>query len=106
MTSQMRRTSVREIPSGSVHEERDLNCIMRLSQNLLALPSAREKENKKMGEEILDLLCKPTVKERSTAERFRSQGGEFISECHAQLTAANDRFLCLLFYAVIKVSCY
>ncbi|XP_037080726.1 N6-adenosine-methyltransferase catalytic subunit-like [Pollicipes pollicipes] len=48
--------------------------------NLLALPSAREKENKKMGEEILDLLCKPTVKERSTAERFRSQGGAQVQE--------------------------
>ena len=52
-------------------------------QNLLALPSAREKENKKMGEEILDLLCKPTVKERSTAERFRSQGGESIVQVPA-----------------------
>ena len=31
-----------------------------------------------MGEEILDLLCKPTVKERSTAERFRSQGGKLL----------------------------
>lgn len=28
-----------------------------------------------MGEEILDLLSKPTVKEKSLAERFRSQGG-------------------------------
>lgn len=30
-----------------------------------------------MGEEILDLLSKPTVKEKSLAERFRSQGGQF-----------------------------
>ena len=44
-------------------------------QSLLSLPSTREKENKKMGEEILDLLSKPTAKERSLAERFRSQGG-------------------------------
>jgi hypothetical protein len=40
------------------------------------MPSIREKENKKVGEEILDLLSKPTAKERSLAERFRSQGGE------------------------------
>lgn len=39
------------------------------------MPSAREKENKKVGEEILALLSKPTAKERSLAERFRSQGG-------------------------------
>ena len=45
--------------------------------SLLSLPSTREKENKKMGEEILDLLSKPTVKEKSLAERFRSQGGCF-----------------------------
>jgi len=44
-------------------------------KSLLSLPSTREKENKKMGEEILDLLSKPTAKERSLAERFRSQGG-------------------------------
>lgn len=44
-------------------------------QSLLSLSSTREKENKKMGEEILDLLSKPTVKEKSLAERFRSQGG-------------------------------
>ena len=45
-------------------------------QSLLSMPSIREKENKKVGEEILDLLSKPTAKERSLAERFRSQGGE------------------------------
>lgn len=40
------------------------------------MPSSREKETKKMGEEILDLLSKPTVKERSLAEKFKSQGGK------------------------------
>ena len=42
------------------------------------MPSTREKESKKVGEEILDLLSKPTAKERSMAERFRSQGGQFM----------------------------
>jgi mRNA (2'-O-methyladenosine-N6-)-methyltransferase len=45
------------------------------------MPSIREKENKKVGEEILDLLSKPTAKERSLAERFRSQGGENCAPC-------------------------
>lgn len=49
-------------------------------ESLLSMPSAREKENKKMGEEILDLLSKPTAKERSLAERFRSQGGAQVQE--------------------------
>lgn len=50
-------------------------------QSLLSMPSIREKENKKVGEEILDLLSKPTAKERSLAERFRSQGGENCIHC-------------------------
>ncbi|EFX64183.1 hypothetical protein DAPPUDRAFT_66395, partial [Daphnia pulex] len=49
--------------------------------NLLSLPSTREKENKKMGEEFLDLLSKPTVKEKSLAERFRSQGAQVKEFC-------------------------
>lgn len=44
-------------------------------ESLLSLPSAREKETKQLGEEILELLSKPTAKERSLVERFRSQGG-------------------------------
>ncbi|XP_046386231.1 N6-adenosine-methyltransferase catalytic subunit [Ischnura elegans] len=48
--------------------------------SLLSMPSIREKESKKVGEEILDLLSKPTAKERSLAERFRSQGGAQVME--------------------------
>lgn len=44
------------------------------------MPSTREKESKKVGEEILDLLSKPTAKEKSLAERFRSQGGAQVME--------------------------
>lgn len=47
---------------------------------LLSMPSIREKETKKVGEEIMDLLSKPTAKERSLAERFRSQGGAQVME--------------------------
>lgn len=44
------------------------------------MPSTKEKESKKVGEEILDLLSKPTAKERSLTERFRSQGGKQLME--------------------------
>lgn len=44
------------------------------------MPSIKEKESKKLGEEILDLLSKPTAKERSLTERFRSQGGAQVME--------------------------
>lgn len=40
------------------------------------MPSIREKELKKVSEEIMELLNKPTAKEKSLAERFRSKGGE------------------------------
>lgn len=44
------------------------------------MPSTREKQNKQVGEEILELLSKPTAKERSLAEKFKSQGGAQVME--------------------------
>jgi mRNA (2'-O-methyladenosine-N6-)-methyltransferase len=51
-----------------------------LLESLLSLPTIREKQNKKMGEEILALLSKPTAKERSLVEQFRSVGGAQVQE--------------------------
>ncbi|CAL8086808.1 unnamed protein product [Orchesella dallaii] len=48
--------------------------------SLLSLASTREKENKRIGEEILELLSRPSVKEKTIAERFRSQGGSTVKE--------------------------
>lgn len=48
--------------------------------SLLSKPSIREKQVKQIGEEILDLLTKPTAKERSLAERFKSQSGNQVQE--------------------------
>ncbi|KAJ6642344.1 N6-adenosine-methyltransferase MT-A70-like protein [Pseudolycoriella hygida] len=48
--------------------------------SLLSMPSTREKHNKQVGEEILELLSKPTAKERSLAEKFKSQGGAQVME--------------------------
>jgi len=39
------------------------------------MPSTRQKEIKKVSEEIMELLSKPTVKEKCLAEKFRSKGG-------------------------------
>ncbi|XP_050092312.1 N6-adenosine-methyltransferase MT-A70-like protein isoform X2 [Anopheles aquasalis] len=67
--------------------------------SLLSLPSTREKQHKKVGEEILELLSKPTAKERSLAEKFKSQGGAQVMEfcphgtrieCMRSLDAANE----------------
>ncbi|KAB7493655.1 N6-adenosine-methyltransferase subunit, partial [Armadillidium nasatum] len=47
---------------------------------LLSAQSIRERETKKVGEEIMELLSKPTAKEQSLAQRFRSQGGAKVQE--------------------------
>lgn len=44
------------------------------------MPSTREKQSKQVGEEILELLSKPTAKERSLVEKFKSQGGAQVME--------------------------
>lgn len=49
-------------------------------QSLLSMPSTREKQNKQVGEEILELLSKPTAKERSLVEKFKSEGGAQVME--------------------------
>ncbi|XP_050073140.1 N6-adenosine-methyltransferase MT-A70-like protein isoform X2 [Anopheles maculipalpis] len=57
-----------------------LSCQASDIMSLLSLPSTREKQSKKVGEEILELLSKPTAKERSLAEKFKSQGGAQVME--------------------------
>jgi mRNA m6A methyltransferase catalytic subunit len=44
------------------------------------MPSTREKQNKQVGEEILELLSKQTAKEKSLVEKFKSQGGAQVME--------------------------
>ncbi|XP_042218908.1 N6-adenosine-methyltransferase subunit METTL3-like isoform X2 [Homarus americanus] len=48
--------------------------------SLLSAQSIRERETKKVGEEIMELLSKPTAKEQSIALRFKSQGGAKVQE--------------------------
>lgn len=48
--------------------------------SLLSMPTIKEMENKKVGDEILDLLNVPSHKEQSTVEKFKSQGGAFVHE--------------------------
>ncbi|TGZ60139.1 hypothetical protein CRM22_008718 [Opisthorchis felineus] len=55
-------------------------------EDLLAAQTAREKENKRVREEILELLNTPTAKERYLSERFRSQGGSQVQQFCAQGT--------------------
>ncbi|XP_074645216.1 N(6)-adenosine-methyltransferase catalytic subunit METTL3-like [Tubulanus polymorphus] len=49
-------------------------------ESLLSMQSSKERENKKLNEEILQLLSKPTAKEQSIVEKFKSQGGAQVKE--------------------------
>ncbi|ESO83051.1 hypothetical protein LOTGIDRAFT_134083 [Lottia gigantea] len=49
-------------------------------ESLLTSQSAKEKENKKVNEEILQILSKPTAKEQYLVERFKSRGGVQLKE--------------------------
>lgn len=49
-------------------------------ESLLSLSSTKERESKKLGEELLELLSKPTAKERNLMERFRSTDGYQVQE--------------------------
>jgi len=60
-------------------------------ESLLSMPTMKEMENKKVGDEILDLLNVPSHKEQSTVEKFKSQGGAFVHEFCDHGTRADCR---------------
>ncbi|XP_071088181.1 N(6)-adenosine-methyltransferase catalytic subunit METTL3-like [Haliotis cracherodii] len=49
-------------------------------ESLLSMQSAKEREEKKVNEEILQLLSKPTAKEQYMVDKFRSRGGVQLQE--------------------------
>ena len=49
-------------------------------ESLLSAHTAKERVNKEMNEEILQLLSKPSAKEQSLVEKFRSHGGASVQE--------------------------
>lgn len=50
-------------------------------ESLLSMQSAKERENKKQNDEILNLLSQPTAKEQSLVKQFKSQGGQLKEFC-------------------------
>lgn len=49
-------------------------------ESLLSMESAKQRESKKLTDEILQLLSKPTAKEQSLIEKFKSVGGAQVKE--------------------------
>lgn len=65
---------------GKITKKSDGKAADHTIESLLGMQSAKERENKKLSEEILQLLSKPTAKEQLMAEKFRSQGGAQVKE--------------------------
>lgn len=63
----------KKVKESTIHDTSDI-------MSLLSLPSTKEKQSKQVGEEILELLSKPTAKERHLTEKFKSQGGTQVME--------------------------
>lgn len=63
----------KKLKESTAHDTSDI-------MSLLSLPSTKEKQSKQVGEEILELLSKPTAKERHLTEKFKSQGGAQVME--------------------------
>jgi len=63
----------RKLDESSLEDEVNL-------ENLLSLSSIKEREDKKISKEIVELLTKPTVKDRLTVDSFKSVGGGQVQE--------------------------
>jgi mRNA (2'-O-methyladenosine-N6-)-methyltransferase len=74
----------RLVHDSSDHQNNDRASCNKLEEDnvesLLSLSSTRERENKKLTEEIFELLSRPSVKEKCLIERFRSASGGQVQE--------------------------
>ncbi|KAL5717248.1 mRNA (2'-O-methyladenosine-N(6)-)-methyltransferase [Ranunculus cassubicifolius] len=64
---------------------------MKVAEALLGMKSFKEKQEIETGEEILELINKPTVKEAAVKEQFRSKGGSIVKEQCPFLTKEDCR---------------
>ncbi|KAK6186182.1 hypothetical protein SNE40_008270 [Patella caerulea] len=70
-----------EDTSSSKHQKKNESALPDDSiESLLNTQSAKEKENKKVNEEILQILSQPTAKEQYLVEKFKSRGGAQLKE--------------------------
>ncbi|KAM3218333.1 N6-adenosine-methyltransferase MT-A70-like isoform X2 [Capsicum annuum] len=60
-------------------------------ENMLNKKSFKEMQKSKTGEELLDLIHRPTAKESAVAARFKSKGGSQVKEYCSALTKEDCR---------------
>uniref|UniRef100_A0A6N2M498 N6-adenosine-methyltransferase MT-A70-like n=1 Tax=Salix viminalis TaxID=40686 RepID=A0A6N2M498_SALVM len=70
---------------------------------LLNKKSFREMQKSKTGEELLDLIHRPTAKETAVAAKFKTKGGSQLKEYCSSLTKEDCRRQCGSFIACEKV---
>lgn len=80
-------------------EEEDLKDL----ELLLNKKTYREKQNTKTGEELLDLIHRPTAKETAVAAKFKTKGGSQLKEYCTNLTKEDCRRQTGSFVACDKV---
>ncbi|KAK1618791.1 hypothetical protein QYE76_024308 [Lolium multiflorum] len=68
-------------------EEEDLKDL----EVLLSKKTYKEKQNTKTGEELLDLIHRPTAKETAVAAKFKTKGGSQLKEYCTNLTKEDCR---------------
>ncbi|KAI9175070.1 hypothetical protein LWI28_026908 [Acer negundo] len=80
-------------------EEDDWNDI----QEMLSKKTYKESQRSKTGEELLDLIQRPTAKETAVAAKFKSKGGSQVKEYCSSLTKEDCRLKSGSFTACEKV---
>ncbi|XP_018509542.1 N6-adenosine-methyltransferase MT-A70-like [Brassica rapa] len=69
---------------------------------LLSKKSFKEKQQSRAGEELLDLIHRPTAKEAATAAKFKSKGGSQVKYYCRYLTKEDCRLQCGAHFACTK----
>lgn len=69
---------------------------------LLSKKSFKEKQQSRAGEELLDLIHRPTAKEAATAAKFKSKGGSQVKYYCRYLTKEDCRLQCGAHFACSK----
>ncbi|KAJ0240906.1 N6-adenosine-methyltransferase MT-A70-like [Hirschfeldia incana] len=69
---------------------------------LLSKKSFKEKQQSRAGEELLDLIHRPTAKEAATAAKFKSKGGSQVKYYCRYLTKEDCRLQCGAHFACNK----
>ncbi|GAB2296222.1 hypothetical protein Dimus_030350 [Dionaea muscipula] len=65
--------------------------VMKDLEALLNKKSFRETQKSKAGEELMDLIHRPTAKETAVAEKFKTKGGSQLKEYCSELTKEDCR---------------